>query len=122
MREEYFINNRGYWTEQKRQIGDAILHDMDADDIVYIDDVLGYVVEKMRKKQILEAHGYKKWQGKDGKWYTHIPDDTKKEGRKLIKRLSEQKLDEAIIEAYELAQKETQAQTLEQIIQNGFDT
>ncbi len=45
-------------------------------------------MEAMKRKELLEKHPYKIWQGKDGEWYTYLPDD-KKEGclkRENLKR------------------------------------
>lgn len=39
-------------------------------------------IEMNKRKELLEKHPYKIWEGKDGKWYTYLPDG---EGRKLKK-------------------------------------
>lgn len=52
-------------------------------------------------QRLLKDHPFKVWQGKDGKWYTHLPDDNKKEKRKLVKRNSREDLEIAIIEYWE---------------------
>lgn len=41
---------------------------------------------------------YKIWEGKDGKWYTYLPDE--KKGRVLKKRTSEHAIIEMVIEFY----------------------
>lgn len=59
---------------------------------------VSYVQEqiKMKKrKELLEKHPYKIWEGKDGKWYTYIPD--KKRGRILKKRNSEIEIEDVVI-------------------------
>lgn len=59
---------------------------------------VSYVQEqiKMKKrKELLEKHPYKIWEGKDGKWYTYIPD--KKRGRILKKRNSENEIEDVVI-------------------------
>jgi len=41
---------------------------------------LEHVQEQMRMKEqqrILRQHPYKIWEGKDGKWYTYLPDEKK---------------------------------------------
>ena len=46
-------------------------------------------MEAMKREELLKKHQYKIWQGKDGKWYTYLPDESKKDGRRLIKRTTE---------------------------------
>lgn len=48
--------------------------------------------------KFLKRHRYKIWQGKNGLYYTYLPDDTKKDNRRLVKRKSLEDLNEAIIE------------------------
>ncbi len=57
-------------------------------------------VEMNERKKYLEMHSYEIWQGKNGKWYTHLPDSTSKDGRKLLKRSTEESLQAGIIEHY----------------------
>lgn len=62
---------------------------------------LAYVreqVEMKRRKDILEKHPYKIWQGKDLAWYTYLPDDSK--GRKLKRRTEKKRLEDFIIDFY----------------------
>lgn len=69
---------------------------------------LGDVKERMNKKQketALQKHPYRIWQGADGRWRTHILDDTKKSGRKLLAKATEEQLKEALAAHY-LAQDE----------------
>ena len=54
-------------------------------------------IEMNKRKELLEKHPYKIWQGKDGKWYTYIPN--KEKGRKLLKK-TEKKLIEDIVVDY----------------------
>ena len=39
-------------------------------------------MRKARKEKILKEHPYKIYQGKDGRWRTYLPDDSKSEGRR----------------------------------------
>ena len=51
--------------------------------------------EEMRKsktEEILKAHPYKIYQGSDGKWYTHVRDESKNENRRKIVRNSKEEL------------------------------
>ncbi len=62
---------------------------------------LSYVqeqIEMSKKKELLEKHPYKIWEGKDGKWYTYLPDENKH--RKLVKRANQKKIEDVIIEYY----------------------
>ncbi len=52
-------------------------------------------MEAMKRKELLEKHLYKIWQGKDGKWYTYLPDD--KKGRILKKRTSQKDIEDDVI-------------------------
>lgn len=64
---------------------------------------LGSAEEEMKKsklQEILEKHPYKIYQGKDGKWYTHIPDDSKAEKRRKIVRTSLETIHEALYDHY----------------------
>lgn len=59
--------------------------------------------EKMTKKQILEKHintFSPIWQGKNGRWYTYLPDETQKRNRKLIAKSTEQKLHNEVVTFY----------------------
>lgn len=63
---------------------------------------VSYVQEQMemnKRKELLEKHPHKIWEGKDGKWYTYLPDDEK--GRVLKKRNSEKEIEDIIIEYWE---------------------
>ena len=48
----------------------------------------------MKRKELLEKHPYKIWQGNDKKWYTYLPD---KEGRKLKKRTAQKAIEDDVI-------------------------
>lgn len=52
-------------------------------------------IEAMKRKELLEKHPYRIWQGQDGKWYTYLPD---KEGRKLKKRTTQKAIEDDVIE------------------------
>lgn len=69
---------------------------------------LSYVQEQIKmskKKELLEKHPYKIWEGKDGKWYTYLPDEEKKDGRRLIKRTTELAVHDVVIEYYKKQEK-----------------
>lgn len=64
------------------------------------------IQEKMimnERKKYLEKHPYKIWEGKDGKWYTYLPDGEK---RKLLKRTNEKSLCDEVISHYKMTENE----------------
>lgn len=61
-------------------------------------------MEAMKRKELLEKHPYKIWQGKDSKWYTYLPDD--KKGRVQRERNSQKGIEDIVI-AYWKTQMET---------------
>ena len=54
-----------------------------------------------RLKEVLEMHKYKIWKGDNGFWYTYLPDETKQNGRRLIKKKTEDKLHINLLEFYD---------------------
>lgn len=67
--------------------------------IINLDDVRNSMKEK-EKQRLLSKHKYKIFQGKDGRWRTTLPDEGKKDGRKLIVKKSYESLVKVIIEYY----------------------
>ena len=68
---------------------------------------LGTIQEKMEmneRKKYLNMHPYSVWEGKDGKWYTYLPDDEK--GRKLIKLATKKSIEDFIVKYYKQAEDE----------------
>lgn len=67
-----------------------------------IEDVLE-LNEEMTKREIIDNHIKEFspiWQGKNGRWYTYFPDDTKKSKRRQIAKSTEEKLNMEIIAYY----------------------
>lgn len=63
----------------------------------------------MTKKQVLDLHKkmYNYWQGKNGKWYSYLPKEgVDKPKGKQIESISQEKLDNRIVEYYVNAEKE----------------
>ena len=54
-------------------------------------------VEMQKRKEILDKHPYKIWEGKDGFWRTYIPSG---DGRKLIKRRDKADLENIVIDYF----------------------
>lgn len=63
--------------------------------IIDISDVQNSI-EAMKREELLKKHPYKIWQGKDGKWYTYMPDNQK--GRILKKRTTQKAVEEIVIQ------------------------
>ncbi len=57
-------------------------------------------LSKARVKWILEKHPYAIYQGKDGRWRTHIRDCDKPEKRRLLVKPTLESLEDAIVDAY----------------------
>lgn len=60
---------------------------------------MSYVQEQMemnKREAYLRKHPYKIWRGKDGKWYTYLPD--KENGRTLKKRNSSKEIEDVVVE------------------------
>ena len=60
-------------------------------------------IEMQRRKEILEKHTYAIYQGKDGNWYTYLPDKTK--GRVLKKRNTREKIEDVVIQYLKQAEE-----------------
>ena len=78
-------------------------------------------IEMHKRKEILDKHPYTIWQGKDGKWRTYIPDENK--GRKLVKRNTQQAIEEYVIKYWESnSEEETQKRVAKEIsLKNNYD-
>lgn len=53
-------------------------------------------IEMRKRQEILDAHPYEIWEGKNKKWYTYIPDE--KKGRRLKKRNTKGQIQDAIVD------------------------
>ncbi|MDY4098156.1 MAG: site-specific integrase [Lachnospiraceae bacterium] len=66
-------------------------------DITYVQDMIAM----KKRKEILDAHCYSVWYSeKEDCWYTYIPDETKANKRKKIKKKKKADLESAICEYY----------------------
>ena len=52
------------------------------------------IVEMEKRKEILQKHPYRVWEGKNGKWYTYLDSDGKK---KLTKRTTKKDIEDLIV-------------------------
>lgn len=69
-------------------------------------DTIQMQKEMKERKEYLEKHPYKVWQGTNKKFYTHIPDATRKEGRRLVERTTRESLEDFLIKHYKKAERE----------------
>lgn len=77
------------------------------------------IQEKMimnERKKYLEKHPYKIWKGKDGKWYTYLPD--KKKTRRQVKRSAKNDLENIVIDYWK---DELDNPTIEEVFQEWND-
>lgn len=85
---------------------------------------LSYVqeqIEMIKRKELLEKHPYEIWEGKNGYWYTYLPDGNS--GRVLKKRKSKDDLEKDIIK-YQSQQADdpTVADIFQEWIDGRLDT
>lgn len=81
-------------------------------DLAYVQEQ----VEMNKRKELLEKHPYKIWEGSDGNWYTYFPD--KERGRVRKKRSSQQKIETLIVEYWE---QESYNPTLKEVFDEWND-
>lgn len=55
-------------------------------------------IEMQKRKEVLDKHPYKIYQGKDGNWYTYLPQE---DSRKKIKANSKQKVEDKVCSFWE---------------------
>ena len=70
-------------------------------DTSYVQDM----IEMQKRKEILEKHPYSIWEGKNGKWYTYLPDEEKNRGKVLKKRNSQKEIEDLVVDFWK-AKKE----------------
>ena len=59
-----------------------------------------------KRKKYLEKHTAGIWQGKNGCYYTYLPDEKAKNGRKLVKKTSMKAVEDAIVDCYKAMETE----------------
>lgn len=74
------------------------------------------IIEMEKKKELVEKHPYKAWQGKNGSWYVYLPD--KKKGR-VLKRKNTKAGIENVIVAYQKEQMDNP--TIEEVFNEWND-
>ena len=68
-------------------------------------DAIREQIEMNERIKYLEMHTNKIWQGADGKWYTYIPDNSRSDGRKKVKRTTEKALYDLIVQYYKKSEE-----------------
>ena len=81
-------------------------------DITYVQEQ----VEMKRKKEYLDKHPYKIWQGKDNKWYTYLPDE--KKGRVQRERKTQAEIENLIVKYWE---KQSENPTIKEVFDEWND-
>ena len=74
-------------------------------------------IEMQKKQKYLNMHTFNIWKGKNGGWYTFLPD--KEKGRRLIKRVSKDDLETLIVTFYE---EEESNPTFKDVFQQWIET
>ena len=69
-------------------------------------DTIQKKIEMNERKKFIEKHTYSIWQGKDGKFYTYLPDEDNKRGKRLVKRTSEKAIEDEIVKFYKAKEDE----------------
>lgn len=77
-------------------------------------------IEMNKRKEILNNHEYKIWEGKNGKWYTYLLNEDDKK-RKLIKRTTKKQIEDAIIEFYKNLNSEKNEITFKDMFEQWKD-
>ena len=69
-------------------------------------DTIQKKIEMNERKKFIEKHNYSIWEGKDGKFYTYLPDEESQRGKKLVKRTSEKAIEDEIVKFYKAMEDE----------------
>lgn len=89
----------------------AILKEAIANGIINVEDVQ-QVLNMKKEEYYLSLHKYEMYKGKDGKWYTYLPDKTQNHGRRKIKRTNESALKQVVIDFYKEQEKKDNGKEL----------
>ena len=76
---------------------EELLNFMQTNGIISLDDIR-IQIENMKREELLKKHCFDIWQGKNGKWYTYLPDEEK--GRVQKSRTTQKALKDLIVEFY----------------------
>lgn len=90
-----------------------LLQEAIAEGIIDIDiEGVQKILDMKKKEHYLSMHTYKIWEDKNGKWFTYLPDETKTEKRRKVKKSTKEDLENAIVKYYKaLENEEEQSKT-----------
>ena len=91
-------------TRQSAKDMQAILSSSPHSDIISLDDVLD-IIKMKEKEKILSQHIYDIWQATDGRWKTYLPDESKKNNRRLVAKSNLENLHQLIVDDYKQRNK-----------------
>lgn len=66
--------------------------------------VMRRMYEMAKKEEYLKQHRFKVYQGKDGRWFTYVPDPRKETGRRQVVRHSTRSASRSHYEGLELVE------------------
>ena len=69
-------------------------------------DTIQKQIEMNERKKYLEMHNYVVFKGADGSYHTSVPDDTKPNKRRAIKRKTKESIEDAIVAHYKQTENE----------------
>ena len=72
-------------------------------DTIDVDSMCDKIKMAQQNKKILDCHTHKIWLGKNGDWYTYLPDPHKAKKRKLVRRHSKEAIEKTIINYWQSA-------------------
>ena len=70
------------------------------------------IIEVMKNNEIIQKHPHSIWQGKNGRHYTHINDETMPEGRRKIAKSTVDALHKAIVSNYKQLEEKNDKRNL----------
>ena len=80
-------------------------------------DTIQKQIEMNERKKYLEMHNYVVFKGADGSYHTSVPDDTKPNKRRAIKRKTKESIEDAIVAHYKQTENEP---TIQKVFESFF--
>ena len=74
---------------------------MGVEDIILSPEAISRAISMIKREEYLRKHKYDIYKGRNGDWYTYLPDDTKKYKRRQIRRRRKEDLENAVADFYE---------------------
>jgi len=107
---------------QRKKNVQAILSALSNSDIMSTDDVLD-MIEMKEKERILSQHPFEIWQASDGRYKSYLPDETKKNNRRMIAKKSREDLEKLIVDDYKRRNQKqpSEKMTLRKLYPEWFD-